>query len=122
MNKILTNIYDSKELQKFLIWYSTIDKQVLEKFQDMMLQCSSNDLQELINIYNKNILEEQKQAYLKSVLSYFKYHLVIYDKDQNKLVIKQNNLKCICLDTVMKDFTDPKDCVKFLNKVLEYRI
>lgn len=122
MNSLLTDNINQQYLQKVLQWYQTIDKQVLEEFQTMMLKCKTEDLNKLIDIYNKNILEEQKQNYIKSVLSYFKYPDVLYYKEQNSLVIKQNNAKCICLDTLMKDFIDPKDCVKFLSKVIDYGI
>lgn len=56
------------QLPQVLQWFNTVDKTVLNNFQQKMLQCNTEDLQDLIDFLEEKHYESALDNYIQEIL------------------------------------------------------
>lgn len=105
------------QLPQVLQWFNTVDKTVLNNFQQKMLQCDTEDLQDLIDFLEEKHYERALDNYIHEIIGELKKltRSSIYYHPDTKALVSNSPKFIISLPDAYSEGRDPSAVVKLVH-------
>lgn len=105
------------QLPQVLQWFNTVDKTVLNNFQQKMLQCDTEDLQDLIDLLEEKHYETALSNYINEITGELKKLTCssVYYHPDTKALVSNSPKFIISLPDAYVEGRDPSAVVKLVH-------